>query len=86
MNSLPKIDFNRLWSCNIGNPLLIFGNEYGYRLNINHEVIRPLYDKYKREVLNTPRAEFPISDRERIEFEDKLIPYLIRKGYLKYEG
>lgn len=64
--------------------MLIFGCKYGYRLNVNHEVIRSLYDKYKREVLNT-RAEFPISDRERLEFEDKIILYLIRKGFLKYE-
>lgn len=81
---MPKIDFNRLWACNVGNPMLVFGNEWGYRLNVNNEVIRPLYDRYKTEVLKT-RLEFPISDSERLDFEDKAILHLIRKGFLKYE-
>lgn len=81
---MPKIDFNRLWACNVGNPILVFGNEWGYRLNVNNEVIRPLYDRYKTEVLKT-RLEFPISDSGRLEFEDKAIFYLIRNGFLKYE-
>lgn len=81
---MPKIDFNRLWACNIRNPMLNFGDKYRYRLNVNHSVIRPLYDRYKTEVLKT-RLEFPISDSERMEFEDKVIPYLIAKGFLKYE-
>lgn len=50
---MPKIDFNRLWACNVENPILVFGNEWGYRLNVNNEVVRPLYDRYKTEVLKT---------------------------------
>ena len=81
---MPKIDFNRLWACNVGNPMLTFGNEWGYRLNVNNEVIRPMYDRYKTEVLKT-RLEFPISDSERLDFGDRIIPYLVRNGFLKYE-
>lgn len=81
---MPKIDFNKLWACNIGNPILVFGNEWGYRLNVNHPAVNPLYIRYKKEVLKT-REAFPISDSERLDFEDKAIPYLIRNGFLKYE-
>lgn len=84
VKDIKHINYNKLCYLNCGTGMLLIGNKYGYRLNINHEIIRPLYDKYKREVLNT-HLEFPISDRERIEFEDKAILYLIRKGYLKYE-
>lgn len=63
--------------------MLLYENKYGYRLNINHPIVNPLYRKYKKEVLKT-RESFPISDKDRLKFEDKAIVYLICKGYLKY--
>lgn len=78
------INYNKLCFMNAGNNVLLIGNKYGYRLNINHPVINPLYKAYKRKILKTSEV-FPISDKERLRFEDEAILYLIRKGYLKYE-
>lgn len=53
-------------------------NPYGYRLNIAHPLVRPLYDRYKAWIgvgTNTP-----LSDRERFEFEEMVIPILERKA------
>ena len=63
--------------------MLTFGNEWGYRLNVNHPVVNSLYNEY-RVKRNQPHG-FPFSDSERLDFEDKAIPYLIRNGFLKYE-
>jgi hypothetical protein len=49
-------------------------NPYGYRYNISHPKINPLYWKYKERKKIPPTA--PLSDSERMEFEyyiDKLI-------------
>lgn len=78
------INFNKLCFWNAGNGMLLIGDRYGYRLNVNNPFINRLYIKYKTEVLKT-RAEFPISDEQRLQFEDKALIYLIHKGYLKYE-
>lgn len=64
--------------------MLAIGNPYGYRLNVNHPIIDSLYRKHKREVLKIQEA-FPMSDKERLEFEDKAIVHLVHKGALKYE-
>ena len=39
-------------------------NKYGYKININHPKIRPLYEHYKRRI-----GAIILSDRERFEFE-----------------
>lgn len=39
-------------------------NKYGYRININHPKIRPIYDAYKKKV-----GALILSDEERFEFE-----------------
>lgn len=64
--------------------MLLIGNKYGYRLRISHPLIYPLFVRYKKEVLKT-REQFPISDKERLDFEDETIINLINEGYLKYE-
>ncbi len=84
IRDISLINFNKLCFLNCGNSMLIIGDRYGYRLNVNHPFINLLYVKYKTEVLKT-RAEFPISDRERLRFEDKTIIKLIENGWLKYE-
>ncbi len=49
-------------------------NKYGYKINVNHPKIKPLYDEYKKRV----RAII-LSDKERFEFEG-LIMKTIAKG------
>ena len=43
-------------------------NKYGYRVNINHPKIKPLYERFKRS-----RKAIILSDRERLEFESIII-------------
>lgn len=49
-------------------------NKYGYRVNINHPKIRPLYEKFKHK-----RNAIILSDKERFAFE-LLIHHLIQNG------
>ena len=48
-------------------------NLYGYRINITHPEIKPLYDRFKK-WKNVP-AWCPLSDKERLEFEG----YILKK-------
>lgn len=50
---------------------------YGYKINISHPQIRPLYDRYLRK-LGTPI----LSDGQRHQFE-ALIMHLIATGHLR---
>lgn len=43
-------------------------NKYGYRVNINHPKIKPLYERFKRF-----RKAIILSDRECLEFESIII-------------
>ena len=52
-------------------------NPYGYKINISHPQIRPLYDRYLRK-LSTPI----MSDGQRHQFE-ALIMHLIATGHLR---
>lgn len=44
------------------------GNKYGYKVNVNHPQIQPLYEQFKKE-LKTPI----LSDMERFQFESIII-------------
>ena len=39
-------------------------NEYGYKFNVNHPQIRPIYERYKHKL-----GEQILSDKQRREFE-----------------
>lgn len=60
------------------NNLYIENSKYGYKLNINHPLIRDLYTRYKR-WRNIP-YNTPLSDNERFEFEDYAEKHLKSKG------
>jgi len=45
----------------------IFGDKHGYRYNVNHPLIRELYEKYKNK--KEIPLWCPLSDRQRQEFE-----------------
>lgn len=49
-------------------------NKYGYKININHPQIRPLYEAYKKKT----RAIIS-SDTERINFENAILKMIERK-------
>ncbi len=48
-------------------------NKYGYKININHPKIRPLYEAYQAHV-----GERILSDRQRLHFES-IIFQMIQK-------
>ena len=50
-------------------------NPYGYKLNINHPLISPHYERFKRKC-NTPI----LSDEERFEFERLMIAWFEKKA------
>ena len=60
------------------NNLYIENSKYGYKLNINHPLIRDLYTRYKR-WKNIP-YNVPLSDNERLEFEDYIEKHILKKG------
>ena len=49
-------------------------NKYGYKININHPQIRPLYEHYKRRI-----GAIRLSDRERFDFEAAVMKWLERR-------
>lgn len=52
-------------------------NPYGYRLNLRHPLVQKLYYRYK-ERLGISRST-PLSDSERQDFEERVIPWLERR-------
>lgn len=46
-------------------------NKYGYRVNIAHPAVAPLYERFKA-WKNIPRCQ-PMSDAERLEFESYIL-------------
>lgn len=48
-------------------------NKYGYKINIQHPKIRPLYERYKKKV-----GEIILSDQQRFEFEGYIFQMLER--------
>lgn len=54
--------------------VLLRDNPYGYRVNINHSAVRPLYLRYK--AWQGIAGWCPLSDDERLEFEAYFLPKL----------
>lgn len=54
-------------------------NKYGYKIAINHPLIRPLYERYKRKL-----GERILSDAQRLEFE-RIIIEKLKKGAKNHE-
>lgn len=61
--------------------IFISGNECGYKVNITHPLIRPLYERFK-EKIGCPIV-YPLSDRERFQFENLIIQKFGKKYYLE---
>lgn len=54
-------------------------NKYGYKIAINHPLIKPLYERYKRKL-----GERILSDAQRLEFE-RIIIEKLKKGAKNHE-
>ena len=54
--------------------VLLQHNSWGYRVNINHPQVRPLFDRYLK-WRKIPQW-CPLSDAERLEFEKYVLPKL----------
>ena len=50
-------------------------NKYGYKVNINHPDVRPLYERYKEKV-----GEQILSDKQRHDFEQLFFRMLRKRG------
>ena len=57
------------------------GNPYGYRLNLRHPLVQKLYYRYK-ERMGISRST-PLSDGERLDFEERVIPWLKEHSHEK---
>jgi hypothetical protein len=60
-------------------PIFAPENKYGYKIAINHPLIQPLYERYKRKL-----GERILSDAQRFEFE-RIILEKLEKGSKKHE-
>ncbi|MCM1227543.1 MAG: hypothetical protein NC320_09000 [Clostridium sp.] len=49
-------------------------NKYGYKINVNHQRIRPLYEAYKKKL-----GAIILSDKERFHFEYIIFQMIERK-------
>lgn len=49
-------------------------NKYGYKINVNHPQIQPLYERYKEHI-----GEKKLSDRQRLNFECLIYQMIERK-------
>lgn len=53
-------------------------NKYGYQIDIAHPKIKPLYERYKK--WKCIASWCPLSDAERLEFEEYIIKHMGVKG------
>lgn len=51
--------------------IILLNNKYGYKVNISHPKIKPLYQRFKK-WKNIPNW-CPLSDDERLEFESYIL-------------
>ena len=68
-------------------PLILFDNPYGFRLNVYHPKIAPIYERFKAKRGISPI--FPVDDADRREFEAIMLEYLYKKlgpGFRPEEG
>lgn len=76
------MNYPKLIEQNFWNVIIVRNNPYGYRLNLNHYIVRDFYWRYKKKN-GIPRS-YPLSDSERFDFEDIAIAWLIKNKYLFY--
>lgn len=77
------MDYVKLINENPNSEFLVPDNPYGYIVNIRHKAIHKLYERYRAKN-NIPKGD-PLSDKERYDFENMVLTYLIQKKILRYE-
>lgn len=66
-----KDSFSKNYMSERQNEIFMIPNKYGFRVNINHPKIKPIYDKWKHK-----HGIMIPSEAERREFESSLINYI----------
>lgn len=77
-----KISWENAENCGLKNnndSIFAPPNKYGYKININHPKIRPLYEQHLKKV-----GERILSDRQRFEFEMEILSSLKNPQKYKY--
>lgn len=71
-----KVSWENAEKCGLqtDNRIICEPNKYGYKVNINHPKIRPLYDRFKR-----IKKAVILSDQERFEFEAAVLKMIESK-------
>ena len=69
-------DAQKLGMCREEESIFAKPNKYGYKINVNHPKIRPLYERYKEKV-----GERILSDRQRRHFELLIFELIERRGH-----
>ena len=72
-----KIDFDtalKLGGITTNDSIYAKENKYGYKLNVNHPQILPLYERYKKKL-----GEKILSDTQRLTFETMIFKALQKK-------
>lgn len=77
------MDYVKLINENPDSEFLVPDNPYGYIVNIRHKAIHALYERYRDKNEIPPWC--PLSDKQRYDFENMVLMYLIQKGILRYE-
>lgn len=77
------MDYVKLINENPESEFLVPDNPCGYIVNIRHKDICVLYERYRAQK-NIPQW-CPLSDKERYDFENMVLTYLIQKRILRYE-
>lgn len=62
---------------------LCIPNKWGYKVNITHPDVAPIYEKWLKD--HNLRRQFPLSDEERFAFEDFAIPIILKMSENKKE-
>ena len=66
-------DAEKLGSLKKTDSIFAPANKYGYKIAINHPLIQPLYERYKRKL-----GERILSDAQRLEFERIILEKITR--------
>ena len=72
-----KIPFDQALQMGLKNPndsIYTQQNKYGYRINVNHPQIKPLYERYKRHI-----KAIILSDVERFRFESMIFQMIEKR-------
>lgn len=77
VKEMTVVELNQLFGFTAENTIFTLTQSYGYKIDITHPIIKPLYDTYRKAKGIPPM--YPMSDAERFDFEDKIFTMLQRR-------